>query len=150
MPARPFVIGGLLLLVLGLVGEFLVFPTMLASNGGEFEAQITTSDEIDTYNEYDNKTAIVGENSNGSGMLSTFNNSSKQTALIGSIDGGNGKLTIFDNEGRESLHLVRSLTTFNQDGKITGKYGTNNSGNGSVFLYDRFGNRGWYKSGKSS
>ena len=83
-------------------------------------------------------------------MLSTFNNSSKQTALIGSIDGGKGKLTIFDNEGRESLHLVRSLTTFNQDGKITGKYGTNNSGNGSVFLYDRFGNRGWYKSGKSS
>ncbi|MDP6489862.1 MAG: hypothetical protein QF822_01755 [Candidatus Poseidoniia archaeon] len=59
MPARPFVIGGLLLLVLGLVGEFLVFPTMLASNGGEFEAQITTSDEIDTYNEYDAGDTVI-------------------------------------------------------------------------------------------
>ncbi|MEC8869539.1 MAG: hypothetical protein VX511_02815 [Candidatus Thermoplasmatota archaeon] len=59
MPARPFVIGGLLLLVLGLVGEFLVFPTMLASDGGEFEAQITTSDEIDTYNEYDAGDTVI-------------------------------------------------------------------------------------------
>ena len=111
--------------------------------------QIELGDD-DDYNDYDNKTAIIGENSNGEGIISTFNNSSKQTSFIGSVDGGHGKLTIFDNQGRESLNLVRSLTTFNADGKITGKYGTNNSGNGSVMLYDRFGNRGWYKSGKSS
>ena len=83
-------------------------------------------------------------------MISTYNNSAKQTSLLGSVEGGYGKLTIFDNQGRESLHLLRSLTSFNQEGKITGKYGTNNSGDGSVMLYDRFGNRGWYKSGKSS
>ncbi len=124
--------------------------TILSDNQGRGNISLKKGGYLDTYNDYDNKTAIVGENSNGNGMLSTFNNSSKQTALIGSIDGGNGKLTIFDSEGRESLHLVRSLTTFNQDGKITGKYGTNNSGHGSVFLYDRFGNRGWYKTGKSS
>ena len=61
MPARPFVIGGLLLLVLGLVGEFLVFPTMLASDGGEFVNQIRKDDiesgnstvEIVKYDDYD-------------------------------------------------------------------------------------------------
>ena len=123
---------------------------IMSDNQGRGNISLKKGGYLDTYNDYDNKTAIIGENSNGEGMISTFNNSLKQTSFIGTVDGGHGKLTIFDNQGRESSKLVRSLTTFNTDGKITGKYGTNNSGNGSVMLYDRFGNRGWYKSGKSS
>ena len=60
MPARPLVIGGLLLLVLGLVGVFMVFPKLLASDGGAFESQISTSEEgIDTYKEYDAKDTVI-------------------------------------------------------------------------------------------
>ena len=60
MPARPLVIGGLLLLVLGLVREFMVFPKLLASDGGAFESQISTSEEgIDTYKEYDAKDTVI-------------------------------------------------------------------------------------------
>ena len=60
MPVRPLIIGGLLLLVLGLAGEFLVFPKLLASDGGEFEAQISTSEEgIDTYDEYDTGDTVI-------------------------------------------------------------------------------------------
>jgi len=82
--------------------------------------------------------------------LSTFNNDAKLTSLLGGVSGGFGKLSLFDNRGKESLHLIQSLTTFNSDGKLTGKYGTNSNGDGSVLLYDKFGNRGWYKTGKSS
>ena len=124
--------------------------TLLSDDQGRGNLRLKNGGYLDTYNENENKTAIIGENSYGDGMFSTYNNSAKQTSLIGSVEGGYGKLTIFDNQGRESLHLLRSLTSFNQEGKITGKYGTNNSGDGSVMLYDRFGNRGWYKSGKSS
>ena len=60
MPVRPLIIGGLLLLVLGLAGEFLVFPNLLASDGGEFEAQISTSEEgLDTYGEYDAGDTVI-------------------------------------------------------------------------------------------
>jgi len=60
MPVRPLVIGGLLLLVLGLVGEFMVFPKLLASDGGAFESQISTSEEgIDTYDEYDTGDTVI-------------------------------------------------------------------------------------------
>ncbi|HJP43649.1 MAG: hypothetical protein QF378_02475 [Candidatus Poseidoniia archaeon] len=53
MVARPLLLGGLLLLVLGLLGEFLIFPGMLASDGGEFAAQISSSGDIETFNDYD-------------------------------------------------------------------------------------------------
>ncbi|OIR09607.1 MAG: hypothetical protein BEU05_02460 [Marine Group III euryarchaeote CG-Bathy2] len=53
MPSRPLLIGGVLLLVLGLLGEFLIFPGMLASDGGEFAAQISSSGDIETFNDYD-------------------------------------------------------------------------------------------------
>ena len=124
--------------------------TMMSDNQGRGHVRLKNGGYLDTFNDNDNKTAIIGENSYGDGMLSTFNSSAKQTSLISSVKGGFGKLTIFDNQGRESLHLLKSLTTFNSEGKITGKYGTNNTEDGSVMLYDRFGNRGWYKSGKSS
>lgn len=121
---------------------------IMSDDQGRGNVRLKKGGYLDTYNDYNNKTAVIGENSNGDGIMSTFNNHSKQTSSIGSVEGGHGKLTIFDSQGRESINLVRSLTTFNTDGKITGVYGTNNSGNGSVMLYDRFGNRGWYKSGK--
>ena len=61
MPVRPFVIGGLLLLLLGLLGEFMIFPGMLALDGGEFVDQIRkenveSGDEIvriEKYEDYD-------------------------------------------------------------------------------------------------
>ena len=121
-----------------------------SDNQGRGNVSLKNGGYLDTYNDGENKTAIIGENSYGDGMFSTYNSNAKQTSLLSSIEGGYGKFTVFDNQGRESLHLLQSLTTFNQEGKITGKYGTNKSGDGSVMLYDRFGNRGWYKSGKSS
>ena len=124
--------------------------TIMSDSQGRGNVRLKNGGYLDTYNENENKTTIIGENIYGDGMFSTYNSSAKQTLLLGSVEGGYGKLTIFDNNGRESLHLLRSMTSFNQDGKITGKYGTNKSGDGSVMLYDRFGNRGWYKSGKNS
>ena len=124
--------------------------TIRSDSQGRGNVSLKNGGYLDTYNDGENKTAIIGENSYGDGMFSTYNSNAKQTSLLSSIEGGYGKFTIFDNQGRESLHLLQSLTTFNQEGKITGKYGTNKSGDGSVMLYDRFGNRGWYKSGKSS
>ena len=53
MVARPLLVGGALLLVLGLLGEFLIFPGMLASDGDEFVAQISSSGDIETFNDYD-------------------------------------------------------------------------------------------------
>ena len=53
MPSRPLLIGGVLLLVLGLLGEFLIFPGMLASDGDEFAAQISSSGDTETFNDYD-------------------------------------------------------------------------------------------------
>ena len=53
MVARPLLVGGLLLLVLGLLGEFLIFPGMIASDGDEFAAQISSSGDIETFNDYD-------------------------------------------------------------------------------------------------
>ena len=53
MVARPLLVGGALLLVLGLLGEFLIFPGMIASDGGEFAAQISSSGDIETFNDYD-------------------------------------------------------------------------------------------------
>lgn len=53
MVARPLLVGGILLLVLGLLGEFLIFPAMLASDGGEFAAQISSSGDTESFNDYD-------------------------------------------------------------------------------------------------
>ena len=59
VPVRPLLIGGVLLLVLGLLGEFLVFPGMLASNGSDFASQISTSGDIDIYDEYDTGDTVI-------------------------------------------------------------------------------------------
>ena len=75
------------------------------------------------------------------GKIKIFNQSGEEVITI-----------LADNQGRGNISLKKGgyLDTYNEYDNKTGKYGTNNSGNGSVFLYDRFGNRGWFKSGKSS
>jgi hypothetical protein len=121
-----------------------------ADKKGQGNIHLQNGGYLNTFNDIGKKTTAIGENRSGEGILSTFNNDAKLTSLLGGVDGGFGKLSIFDSRGKESLHLIESLTTFNSDGKLTGKYGTNTNGDGSVVLYDKFGNRGWYKTGKSS
>ena len=121
-----------------------------ADNKGQGNILLQRGGYVNTFNESGKKTTSLGENRSGEGTLSTFNNDAKLTSLLGGVSGGFGKLSLFDSRGKERLHLIQSLTTFNSDGKLTGKYGTNSNGDGSVLLYDKFGNRGWYKTGKSS
>ena len=121
-----------------------------ADNKGQGNILLQRGGYVNTFNESGKKTTSLGENRSGEGTLSTFNNDAKLTSLLGGVSGGFGKLSLFDSRGKESLHLIQSLTTFNSEGKLTGKYGTNSNGDGSVLLYDKFGNRGWYKTGKSS
>ena len=121
-----------------------------ADNKGQGNILLQHGGYLSTFNESGKKTTSLGENRSGEGILSTFNNEAKLTSVLGGVDGGFGKLTLFNSRGKESLHLIQSLTTFNSEGKLTGKYGTNSNGDGSVLLYDKFGNRGWYKTGKSS
>lgn len=130
--------------------ENLEVVSISSDSKGQGNILIQGGGYLSTFNEFGKKTTSLGENRSGEGTLSTFNNDAKLTALMGGVDGGLGKLSLFDSRGKVSLHLIQSLTTFNSDGKITGKYGTNSNGDGSVMLYDKFGNRGWYKTGKSS
>jgi len=83
-------------------------------------------------------------------MMSTYNSRNKRTSFIGSDNNGNGQITIYDKEAQESLILNKVITALNSKGKVVSKYGTNKNGDGYVMLYDSFGNRGWYKTGKSS
>jgi hypothetical protein len=59
MPSRPLLIGGVLLLVLGLLGEFLIFPMMLASNGDNFADQISISGDTEIFNDYDVSDTVI-------------------------------------------------------------------------------------------
>ncbi len=104
---------------------------------------------IEAYNDNSDRVAFIGSHDN-SGMMSTYNSRNKRTSFIGSDDNGNGQITIYDKEAQESLILNKVITALNSKGKVVSKYGTNKNGDGYVMLYDSFGNRGWYKTGKSS
>ncbi len=104
---------------------------------------------IEAYNDNKDRVAFIGSHDNN-GMISTYNSRNKRTSFIGSDTNGNGQVTIYDKEAKESLVLNKVVTALNSKGKIVSKYGTNKNGDGYIMLYDSFGNRGWYKTGKSS